>query len=463
MSRGISGHGKEGRLTGGWLGTRLGKYLGQGSFHELFLRGAVWTIGGHGVKMAVRLAGNLILTRLLFPEAFGLMALISVFIQALELFSDVGIGPSIIKNERGDQPAFLNTAWTIQVVRGCGLWVLSCLLAWPLARLYQQPMLGWLLPVVGLNAILDGFNSTAFHAARRHLSLGWLTFYEVSGQVLGLAVMIVLAFLYKSVWALVAGGMATCWFNLIVSHGLMRGHPARFGWDRQAARELFHFGRWILLSTALTFMASRGDRLVLGGFVEMKELGLYNIAFFLSQAGVQMIQAVSSRVLFPLYARIAELNLQELQLRIGRIRTVLLAASLPAVCGLAIGGQWLVRFLYDDRWQGAGWMLQVLSIGAVAAVVSSTLEPVLFGVGNSLGHMWLQLVRSLSLLGCMAAGGYLGGLRGVVVGVAASHYVSYVATALAVRRYGVWGYRRDALAFALCGLTIAAGLVLMRL
>ena len=68
------------------------------------LRGSVLTVGGFGASQIFRLASNLILTRLLFPEAFGMMALIMVFLQGLAMFSDVGTGPAIMQSKRGDDP-----------------------------------------------------------------------------------------------------------------------------------------------------------------------------------------------------------------------------------------------------------------------------------------------------------------------------------------------------------------------
>ncbi|HBB84471.1 MAG TPA: polysaccharide biosynthesis protein, partial [Sulfitobacter sp.] len=90
------------------------------------LRSTSWIVLSYGGAQAIRLASNLILTRLLFPEAFGLMALIQVVIVGLTLFSDVGIGPSIAQSKRGDDRDFLNTAWTIQAIRGGCLWLAAC-------------------------------------------------------------------------------------------------------------------------------------------------------------------------------------------------------------------------------------------------------------------------------------------------------------------------------------------------
>lgn len=95
------------------------------------LRGGSWMVIGYGGNQALRLAANLILTRLLFPEAFGLMTLVNVILVGLQMFSDFGLVPAISQNPRGDDPDFLDTAWTIQVIRGGGLWLMTCLLAWP--------------------------------------------------------------------------------------------------------------------------------------------------------------------------------------------------------------------------------------------------------------------------------------------------------------------------------------------
>src|SRR5216110_1744022 len=84
------------------------------SVKQMAVRGSLWTIFGFGAAQILRLGSNLVLTRLLFPKAFGLMSLISIFMQGLTMFSDLGIGPSIVRSQRGEDDLFLHTAWTIQ-------------------------------------------------------------------------------------------------------------------------------------------------------------------------------------------------------------------------------------------------------------------------------------------------------------------------------------------------------------
>ena len=79
-------------------------------FKKRAFQGTALVIAGYGLAQAMRLGGNLVLTRLLVPELFGVMALTKVFITGLNLFSDIGLGPGIIRSTRGKEPAFLNTA-----------------------------------------------------------------------------------------------------------------------------------------------------------------------------------------------------------------------------------------------------------------------------------------------------------------------------------------------------------------
>ena len=97
------------------------------------LRGGAVSVGGHVLSNAIRLGSNLILTRLLLPEHFGLAALGMVVLTGLHMLSDVGVGAALIQHARGDEPTFHRTAFTIQVVRGLFLACVCVAIAWPMA------------------------------------------------------------------------------------------------------------------------------------------------------------------------------------------------------------------------------------------------------------------------------------------------------------------------------------------
>ena len=256
--------------------------------------------------MVIRLGSNLILTRLLFPEAFGLMALVNAFLMGLAMFSDLGIGPSVVQSSRGDDPQFLDTAWVLQIARGVVLWVFTCLLAWPLAAFYGQPSISALLPVAGLGVLIAGFNSTSLMTLQRHLRVAKQTLVRLAGQITGVSVMLAWALIHPTVWALVAGGVVGHAVTLVLSHGVVADRRDRPRWDRESARDIFSFGKWIFLSTVLTFLVGHADRLIFGKVVPLDTLGIYSIAAMLATLPTGVLHGVGWAVVFPALSRKAE-------------------------------------------------------------------------------------------------------------------------------------------------------------
>src|SRR6056297_1308444 len=265
------------------------------------MRGSMLTIVSFGGQNVLRLGSNLILTRILFPEAFGLMALVQVFITGLQMFSEFGVNASVIRSSRGEDPRFLDTAWTVQVLRGILLWLGIVALAGPAATFYDEPLLETLLPVVGLTAILSGLSSINMVTVNRKLMLGRFTALELFTQFLGIVVMIVAALILESVWALVIGGLVQAASKALLSHIVLPGERARLAFERAAFGELFHFGKWIFLSTIAGFLLKHGDRAILGRYITLSDLAYYNIAFMLASMPYNLTGTLIERVLYPLY------------------------------------------------------------------------------------------------------------------------------------------------------------------
>lgn len=274
---------------------------------KLAIKGAIWTIASYGSSQIIRFASNLILTRLLLPELFGLVGLAYVFITGINLFSDIGLGPSIIQNKRGDDPQFLNTAWTLQVIRSFFIFICLIIITQPVASFYGEPRLLWLIPVIGINSLIGGFNSTATSSLNRQMAVKRVVIFELGIQIVSTTVMIVWAWFDRSIWAIVAGGFTGAVIELIWSHFLIRGKSNRFAWDKEAVKEIFSYGKWIFLSTALFFLCSQADRLILGKIFTLTMLGIYGIAFTLGDMPRQIIIAVSGRVIFPSISMLADL------------------------------------------------------------------------------------------------------------------------------------------------------------
>ena len=392
----------------------LGHFRGDG-LRSRALRGTAITLGGTGGQQALRLLSNLVLTRLLFPEAFGLMALIQTFMIGLAMFSDLGIGPAIIQSDRGEDPDFLNTAWVMQILRGICLWLVACGLAWPLAVFYDEPQILALLPVVGLNALIVGFGTTKLAVTSRRIDLGRQTAIGLGSQLIGLVVMIGLALIWPSVWALVIGGLIGSVVSVWLNHLLLPGMTNRLRWDPTAARELMGFGKFIFLSTVAGFFVNQGDKLVLGRLVSLTDLGNYNIAFGLAAFPGAIGNMLAQRILFPLYREIRPSQGSHNLHKIRRARN-LLTGSLIGVNGLlALTANLLVVILYDPRYASAGPMLVIFALAALPNALIVGNSQLLLAEGNSKDFSKLVIIMGVLNFVYMFAGFWLLGMMGILL------------------------------------------------
>lgn len=408
---------------------------GKGTLRSRATRGTIWTALSYGAAQVLRLVGNIILTRLLFEEAFGMMALVWVFMQGLALFSDIGIGPGIIQHERGDEPSFLNTAWTIQVGRGLLLWLAAMAGAVPFARLYDEPMLAAVLPVAGFSAVIAGFYSTKLFSMNRHLMVGRISLIEIASQALGIVVTIVWAVFHRSVWALVVGGLATPLFKLILLRVALPGITNRFAWNRDDARALFRFGRWIFVSTAMTFFASQSDRLVFGALIPLAMLGVYQIAVTLASVPSLALEAMGSKIIFPLFSRVHNEG-GDLPAAFRRVRLPVLVVAAWILSGFAGGGDVIIEILYDDRYAQAGWIVQLLSIGAWFMALDNVYKSALLARGRANVVAGANFGKFAGMMLFIPLGFHLLEFPGAVIGLVAAELCRVGVSIAASRRAG---------------------------
>ena len=419
------------------------------------LTGSVLTAGSYALTQALRLGSNLILTRLLFPEAFGLMALVSVVLVGLAMFSDVGIGPAISQHPKGDEPEFLDTAFSINVARGALLWGLTCVLAWPMAQVYGVPELMGLLPVAGISLLISGFNPTRIDTANRHLLLGRVTLLDLVAQILGIVAIVVLALLTRSVWALVWGAIIGSAAKLILMHLLLPGRANRFQWQPQAGRDLIHFGKWIFLSTACGFLLAQGDKAILGAYLPLDQLGVYNIGYFLAAFPVLLAGAVTGRIMIPIYRDRPPAASAENAARLRRLRFALTGGVLLLLALVGIFARPLVALLYDARYLGAAPVIAALAMAQMPQVIGMTYDQSALAEGNSRGYFLVMALRAGVQTAAFAMGVHQGGLLGALVGLGLAGLISHLLIVLLARRHRAWDLTHD-FVFFLCGSALAA-------
>lgn len=424
---------------------------------RLVFQNSVVEVFGYGATQALRLGSNLILTRLLFPEAFGMMAIVSIVLFGVTMLSDVGILQSVIQNPRGDDEDFLNTAWTLQIVRGAGLCVTTWLIAYPASLLYEEPQLFYLLLAAGLQLVIAGFESTSLFTLRRRVASLRLAVVEIGVQLATFVGVVLTAYVWPSVWALLIGATMGGIVRLVWSHLIDVGYRNRFGWDPGVRREITQFGRWIFGSSIATFLSSQSDRLMLGRLLGMSTLGVYSIALFLSEAIGAAVSKIVSGVFYPVLSRISHEEPERLREEYYHSRLRLDVAALPALGMLAMLGDFLIQFLWDARYLEAGWMLRVLCVRVAFACVMLPCEVCLVATGESRFGFARSLVKMITVVVGVPLGFYLGGSEGLVWAVALSEFPAALILWPASASRGLFSASRELFAGVLFGLGLAVG------
>jgi O-antigen/teichoic acid export membrane protein len=411
------------------------------------------TVLGFGMAQVIRLASNLVLTRILFPEAFGTMALVTLFLIAMNMLSDLGTGAAIMRSPRGDDPDFLDTAWVIQIVRGFVLMAVAAALAWPYAWWFGEPALAYYLPVAALALIVQGFNPTRFHTANRHMQAGRITVIDLAAQVVGIVAAIGLSWAWQSVWALVVSGLVQVVATWVLLNAFLPGHRNRFRWDREAAGELIHFGKWIFLSTVAGFIAIQADKIVMGGHLSLGDFGLYNIGYFLASFPLILSGVVMSRLLIPLYRESPPTASEQNRRRVRRLRFITTGGLTVLVAVLGFAGPWLVGIMYDPRYHAAAGVTVVAAVVQMPAIIIQSCDQAALAAGDSRRFFVLTLARGLAMVVGLVAGLQLAGVEGALIGQALAGLVVYPVLVWAVRPHGAWDPLHD-------GVFLALGLVI---
>jgi O-antigen/teichoic acid export membrane protein len=399
-----------------------------GGFRSIVLRAAGWSMGGYLAGYVLRILSSLIMTRLLVPEMFGIMAVASVVQVVVAMLSDVGLRQSVVQSHRGDAQEFLDTAWTLQTIRGVLIWFICVGVALVIG---QAAMRGWFeadsvyaaaqLPLIiaatAFTSVIMGFESTKSMTSDRHLNLKRVSIIEISSQIAGLVVAVVLGWLTRSIWSFVISGFVAAGVKVALTHFYLPGPRNHFRFEARAATELMLFGRWIMLSSLFSVLAANGDRILLAGWISPTELGFYVLAFNL----VAMVEGGGGRLFWsiatPALSQVARERPKAIRDVYYKFRLPFDIAFIGSAGALYGGGGALIDLLYDQRYLPSSGFLEILSFGLFFARFG-VVGPLYVALGMPRSLSLINLVRTVSLFSCMLAANLLFGFNGIAWAIA---------------------------------------------
>jgi O-antigen/teichoic acid export membrane protein len=325
--------------------------------HRGSLIGVGWAGAAQMANMAIRLASNLILTRLLAPDVYGLFGAAMAVLTMLDWLADLGVQPALIRHPDGPRPEFLNTGWWINLGRGLVVTTIAAGLAYPVAVINHQMALAPVLLALALRPALLGLRSPAMPMLRRRLDFRAIFVDEVGQTVVSTAVSVLTALVWRSLWAIVLGTLAGTVTAILISYALCPVRP-RWRWDRHAASELAHLGRQIFLNTMVMALWLNLDRLLGLRFLGEVRMGYYVVALNLTTM-VEVLLARGCDVYFATLARCEDLDARNRWHRKACRR--LSCWGMPAMALGVAAAPTVIGVLYDRRYAGAKVVCAILS------------------------------------------------------------------------------------------------------
>lgn len=417
------------------------------------IKSSVWVFCGQIGGQVLRLVSNLIMTRLLVPEMFGVMAVANTVIVGLSLCSYIGLQHNIIQSSRGDDADFLNTAWALQVVRGVLLWFIALLIGF---GLYVANQYGWLpansayaddsLPLIiaalSFIPLIAGFESTKLATASRHMRVGRLTVIELSCQLLGLLIMIAAATVHQSIWALVIGTIVMTFAKMIASYLALPGPSNTFVWETKVVRDLFDFGKWILLTTVMGFFVKNSDKLILGALITPQLLGVYSIAIFMTMALQDVLYRWGGAIALPVLSRIYRENKNAMGDAYYKFSLPFNLATLFLAGFLFNAGYVIIEMLYDSRYSSAGQMIQILSVSLIGARTILA-EQCYVAMGKPKLSVPMNVIQLIVLFGGLVPAYNHFGMDGALYVIAFTVLLTLPLTWYFLKRYGILDWKKE--------------------
>ncbi len=323
------------------------------------------------------------------------MGIAILAITAVDTFSQTGFQDALIQ-KNNDIDDYLNTTWTVSSIRGFLIFVLLFISAPNIAQYFGNTAASPIIKVLSISQLLIGMTNTGVIYFQKELEFNKQFIYEFSGTLTDLIVSLTVALLLRNVWALAFGLLTRNIVNFIMSYIIHPFRP-RIRIDKGKVIELYSFGKWLLASGILFFLVNHGDDIILGRILGVTALGLYQMAYRISELPVTEITNVVNRVTFPAFS-IVQKDYEKLKLYFLQTLELTAVVIFPLSIGLIILGPEITKVFLGDGWNEMVPALQVLAIYGLIQSISATAGTLFRAVGRPQIGFFMNAIRFLFIL-----------------------------------------------------------------
>lgn len=378
-------------------------------------RELLYVTASFGLIAIIRLVSSVVLTRILYPEAYGLVAIVGSIVFSIEMMSDLGVATVMVRHADAETPRFLSTLWTVRLIRclinGALVFAAAPLLAWA----YSTPELTLPLQTFALFFLLQGLESMSLLRAIRNRKASKVSAIEVLSLLVATATAIAVSLHTRDHWGMVCGIIVNRGMAAALSYCIRDSFRPSFSLDRHVCKELFLIARFVMPSSMLTMAISQFDKVVLLRLFDLTVMGLYGLASNVIQAVDSIINTLTQNVLFPRLAEAVRRDRQSVLTVYYRdnLKLQVFVLFLPAAVGGA--AHLIVDILFDPRYAGAALALQAFALRSLLLSFYSGSESLLVASGHNHVGLTGNILRAAWLVPGVLIGNHFFGFEGFLL------------------------------------------------
>lgn len=357
--------------------------------------GGILTVGSLA-ENGLRFLRNIILARLLAPEAFGLMAMVLASVAVIEAFSEVGLRQSVIQNRNGADEGFLNITWWLSSMRGLFLFAIGFLAAPFICDFYGKPESVTIIRTGFLAILFNGLLSPRVHVLEKEMRFRNWVFLMQGAGILGILITLVSAFILKDVWALVLGFISEACIRMVLSFVFYPIKP-RFRFKPAFLHEIVDFSKRMFGLPILMMIFLQADIFVIGKVLSMGQLGIYSLARGLAEMPNTFLSKIIHPIVLPAFS-----SMQEDRVRITNTLLTLTRWAaifgLPLIAFLFIFAKPVLTIAYGPQYGTAALPFGLLCVSGLILLNSSFIMNMYIAIGKPNIHRTASFARTALLV-----------------------------------------------------------------
>jgi len=383
------------------------------------MRGGMTTITSQGVLFILSIAGTMILARILTPNDYGLVGMVTIVVNFAQMFKDAGLSMATIQKDHISHEQISTLFWLnmfISVVLGLCVLVCSPLVS----KFYGRPELTAVTAALSVSFVISGITIQHQALLRRKMQFGALTTIQIVSQISSLIVTIFLGFGGWRYWALVGGAITLALVGTSLTLLFCPWVPGRTK-KGTGVREMLKFGSHLTGFNFVNYFSRNLDNILIGKYIGANALGLYARAYQIFMMPITQIREPMNQVAIPVLCSLQKQPDRYIKY-FQRLLDILATLTIPVTIYCAIEADFLIKMLLGSQWTAAVPVFRILAVSGLIQAIAGVRGLVLISFGFSERYFIWGLFNAI-----ICASSFVVGLQFGIEGVAAAYaIVNYI-------------------------------------